>query len=149
MPRPTDQDDRVHQATSLARDVAPDLDTVLLTHFSDVETLDTIRPGETDLATILALNRAVAVEMYDAGVEVLVQHADRAAFRRWLAGRDDTPETRRNWIDRGGLLKGASAWDVLGVKAPAPPEREVFGKAPGPLADGLLEAFGGRREWRL
>jgi len=129
--------DRVHQATHLARDVAPDLDTVLITHFPDVETLDTFRPGETDLATALAVNRAVAEEMHDAGVEILVQRADKAAYRRWMATREEGD----SWIDRGRLLKGNAAWAALGVKAPAAPEREVFGKAPGPIADGLLEAF--------
>ncbi len=128
---------RVHQATQLARDVAPDLDTVLITHFPDVETLDTFRPGETDLATVLAVNRAVAEEMRDAGVEVFVQRADKAAFRRWMAARQDGG----SWIDRGRLLRGAAAWAALGMKPPAAPEREVFGKAPGPIADGLLEAF--------
>ncbi len=91
MPQPTDQDDPITQATYLARDIAPDLDVVLITHYPDVDTLDTLRPGETDLRTTLAVNRAVASEMLDAGVEVLVQRADRAAFRRWMSGRDDTP----------------------------------------------------------
>jgi hypothetical protein len=49
LPKPTDQDDRVNQAAYLARDTAPDIDVVLITHYPDVETLDTVRPGETDL----------------------------------------------------------------------------------------------------
>jgi hypothetical protein len=49
VPKPTDQDDRVNQAAYLARDTAPDIDVVLITHYPDVETLDAVRPGETDL----------------------------------------------------------------------------------------------------
>jgi hypothetical protein len=95
VPQPTDQDDPITQAAYLARDIALGLDVVLITHYPDVETLDTFRPGETDLQIALAVNRAVAREMLDAGVEVLVQRADRAAFRRWMSGRDNTPENRR------------------------------------------------------
>lgn len=142
MPKPTNRDDRVIQAAELARDVAPDLDVILLTHYPDVETLDTLRPGETDLPAVLAVNRAVALEMLDAGVEVFVQRADRAAFRRWMSDRDDTPEARRGWIDRGRLLRGAAALAVLGLKDSASPPRHTFAKAPGPIADQLLEAYG-------
>jgi hypothetical protein len=138
---PTDQDDPITQAAYLARDTAPDLDVVLITHYPDVETLDTLRPGDTDLRTALAVNRAVAAEMLDAGVEVLVQRADRAAFRRWMSGRDNTPENRLAWIDRSRLIRGPAALEVLGLKAAAP-RRQTFDKAPGPIADQLLEAFG-------
>lgn len=141
MPQSTDQDDPITQAAYLARDVAPDLDLVLITHYPDVETLDTLRPGETDLQTTLAMNRAVAREMLDAGVEVLVQRADRAAFRRWMSSRDNTPENHLAWIDRGRLIRGSAALEVLGLKAIAP-RRQTFDKAPGPIADRLLEAFG-------
>jgi hypothetical protein len=142
VPQPTDQDDPITQAAYLARDIAPDLDMVLITHYPDVETLDTLRPGETDLQTTLAVNRAVAREMVDAGVEVLVQRADRAAFRRWMSGRDNTPENRLAWIDRSHLVRGSAALEVLGLKAPVLPRRPTFGAAPGPIADRLLEAFG-------
>jgi len=138
----TNQDDRVTQATFLARDTAPDIDLVLITHYPDVETLDTFRPGETDLRTVLAVNQAVALEMLEAGVEVLVQRADRAAFRRWISDRDDTPGTRRAWIDRTRLLRVAAALEILGLKASTSPPRQTFGRAPGPIADRLLEAFG-------
>jgi hypothetical protein len=142
VPQPTDQDDPISQATYLARDIAPDLDMVLITHYPDVETLDTLRPGETDLKTTLAVNRAVAREMLDAGVEVLVQRADRAAFRRWMSGSDNTLENRLAWIDRSRLVRGSAALEVLGLKAPVSPRRQTFGTAPGPIADRLLEAFG-------
>ena len=142
MPKPTDHDDRADRATTLARDVAPGIDVVLLTHYHDVETLDTLRPGETDLPSVHAVNRAVALEMLEAGVEVLVQRADRAAFRRWMSGRDDTPETRRSWIDRGRLLRGGAASAMLGLDASASPLRQTFGAAPGPVADRLLDAYG-------
>jgi hypothetical protein len=49
VPQPTDQDDPITQAAYFARDIAPDLDVVLITHYPDVETLDTLRPGKTDL----------------------------------------------------------------------------------------------------
>jgi hypothetical protein len=117
----TNQDERVNQATYLARDIAPDIDLILITHYPDVETLDTVRPGETDLQTVLAVNRAVALEMLEAGVEVLVQRIDRAAFRRWMSDRDDTPENRRAWIDRTRLLRGSAALEVLGLGAPTSP----------------------------
>jgi hypothetical protein len=142
MPQPTDQDDPITQAAYLARDIAPDLDVVLITHYPDVETLDTLRPGDTDLQTALAVNRAVAREMLDAGVEVLVQRADRAAFRRWMSGRDNTPENRLAWIDRSRLLRGSAALELLGLKSSASPPPQTFDKAPGPIADRLLEAFG-------
>jgi hypothetical protein len=142
VPQPTDQDDPINHAADLARDIAPDIDVVLITHYPDAETLDTFRPGDTDLQTALAVNRAVAREMLDAGVEVLVQRADRAAFRRWMSERDDTPENRRAWIDRSRLLRGSAALDLLGLKGASAPRPETFGKAPGPLADRLLDAFG-------
>ena len=142
MPNSTDPDERVNQATLLARDTAPNVDAIVITHYPDVETLDTVRPGETDLQAVLAVNRAVALEMLDAGVEVMVQKADRAAFRRWMSVRDDTPENRRAWIDRNRLLRGAAALEVLGLKESTSRPSQTFGKAPGPIADQLLEAFG-------
>ena len=143
MPKPIDrQDERVNQAADLARDVAPDLDVVLLTHYPDLETLDTLRPGETELDTVHAVTRAVATELLQSGVELLVQRADRAAFRRWMSGREDTAEIRRSWIDRDRLLRGPAALELLGLDASAAPPRQVFGKAPGPIADRLLDAFG-------
>ena len=142
MPQLTDQDDPVTQAAYLAQDVAPDLDVVLITHYPDVETLDTLRPGETDLQTALAVNRTVANEMLDAGVEVVVQRADRAAFRRWMSSRDNTPENRLAWIDRHRLLRGSAALDILGLKTPVSPRHQTFDTAPGPIADRLLGAYG-------
>jgi hypothetical protein len=139
--QPTDHD-RVTEAADLAREVAPDIDVVLITHYPDVETLDTLRPGETDLQTVVAVNRAVAREMLDAGVEVLVQRADRGAFRRWVADRNPHLGARGAWIDRDRLLRGAAALQVLGVEAPTSPAGESFAKAPGPIADRMLEAFG-------
>lgn len=143
MPYQKDQSGKaLDAAVELARDVAPDLGALLLTHYADAETLDTMRPGETDLETIRAVNRAVAAEMTDQGVEVLVQRADRAAFRRWMQGRQDTPENRRAWIDRGRLLRGDAALQVLGLgpaRSPSPKPR--FNKQPGPIADQLLAAF--------
>ena len=142
MSKPTDRrDDLVNEAVELARDVAADLDFILLTHYADVETLDTLRPGETDLRTVQAVTRAAAAELHQAGVELLVQRADRAAFRRWMANRDDTPDNRRAWIDRTRLLRGPAALELLGLPASDAPPRQSFGRAPGPVADRLLEAF--------
>jgi hypothetical protein len=117
LPIRTEHEDPVSQAIYLARETAPDIDVVLITHYPDVETLDTFRPGDTDVRTALAVNRAVALAMLEAGVEVLVQRADRAAFRRWMSDRDDTAGNRRAWIDRGRLLRGTAALEVLGLKA--------------------------------
>jgi hypothetical protein len=142
MPQFTEREDRrVSQATALARDVAPDIASILLTHYTDRDTLDTLRPNETDLATVVAVNRAVATELAALGVEIVVQKADRAAFRRWMHERDDTPENRRGWIDRGKLLRGAEALRVLGLDATGAPRSPKFGTAPGPIADRLLAAF--------
>jgi hypothetical protein len=143
VPEPIDrQDERINRAADLARDVAPDLDVVLLTHYPDIETLDTMRPGETDIQTVHAVTRAVAAELLQAGVELLVQRADRAAFRRWMSDREDTPENRHAWIDRARLLRGSAALEFLGFPASIAPLRQIFGKAPGPVADGLLKTFG-------
>ncbi|MDR3529634.1 MAG: hypothetical protein P4L90_03610 [Rhodopila sp.] len=142
MPKPTDRDHRVNQAIDLARDIAPEIDVLLLTHYPDAETLDTVRPGDTDLGTAHAVNRAVALEMWEAGVDVLVQRADRAAFRRWMSDREDTPEVRRAWIDRHRLLRGSAARAVLGLAESPAHSRQGFGTAPGPIADRLLDEYG-------
>jgi hypothetical protein len=144
MPR-TEDEDWVGQAVALAQDLGGELDSVLLTHYPDAETLDTLRPGAPelapDLAVVTAATRAVARELAAQGVEIFVQIADRAAFRRWMQGREDTPETRRGWIDRGRLLRGAPAFRALGLDAPPAPKPQAFAKAPGPIADRLLAGF--------
>src|SRR5215213_2008975 len=112
--------DPVEAAADLAREVAPDLDAIVVTIYPDAATLDTIRPGDTDVETANAVARAVGAVMSDEGVEVFVQRADRGAFRRWLAGREDTPASRRAWVDRGRLLRGADALRALGLQAPPP-----------------------------
>ena len=132
----------VAQAVQLAREVAPDLSNVLLTHYQDADALDVLRPGETDLETVAAVNRAVAAEMVEYGVEVWVQQADKAAFRRWMTDRDDIAKNRRAWIDRNRLLFGAEALKLLGLKAPKDASRPTFGKLPGPIADQVLETYG-------
>jgi hypothetical protein len=136
-----EDEDWVGQAVALAEDVGEELDSVLLTTYPDAETLDTLRPGATDLATVNAMTRAVARVLAAQGVEIFVQVADRAAFRRWMQGREDTPAMRRAWIDRGRLLRGAPAFRALGLEPPPAPKPPGFGKAPGPIADRLLAAF--------
>jgi hypothetical protein len=135
-----DGEDPIEAAAELARDIAPDLDGILVTLYPDAETLDTFHPGDADLETANAIARAVGKVMAEEGVEVFVQRADRGAFRRWLAEREDTPEIRRGWIDRGRLLRGADALRALGLKAPPPPRAPRFPPAPGPIADSLLDA---------
>ena len=58
-----------------------------------------------------------------------------------MSDRDDTPQERRRWIERSRLLRGSAALAVLGLKESALPPRQTFGKAPGPIADQLLEAY--------
>lgn len=134
----------VADAVWLAREVAADLSSVLLTIYPDAETLDTLRPGETDLATANAITRAVAAVMAEEGVEIFLQRADRGAFRRWLATRTETPETRRAWVDRERLLRGADAWRALGLPAPPDAPPPEFPAAPGPVAEELLTAYADR-----
>jgi hypothetical protein len=149
MPDDAEQrDEIVEEAAELARDVAPDLDCILLTHYADADTLDTIRPGETDLGTVQAVTRTVAAEMASFGVEVLVQRADRAAYRRWLRAREDgaaagaRAAAGRAWVDRGRLLRGAAALEVLGLDPDALlPPHPRFPAAPGPTADRLLDTL--------
>ncbi|TCZ54222.1 hypothetical protein [Roseicella aquatilis] len=135
-----DENDRVGAAADLAREMAPDLDSILVTLYPDGDTLDTIRPGDADVATANAVARAVAEAMAEACVEVFVQRADRGAFRRWLAGREDRPEVRRGWVDRGRLLRGDAAFRALGLTPPPPEPPPRFPRAPGPIADELLAA---------
>ena len=131
----------VEQAASLARDIGLDVDSILITHYPDRETLDTLRPGEGDLETAVAVNRAVATELAKLGVAVFVQKADRASFRRWIQDKDNTPETRRRWVDRTRLLGGADALRHLGVKPPPKTQQRQYAAAPGPIADELVAAF--------
>jgi hypothetical protein len=134
-------DDPIEAAADLARDVAPELESVLITLFPDAETLDMSRPGDTDVAAANAVARAVAGIMAEEGVEVIVQRADRGAFRRWLAAREDTADMRRRWVDRGRLLRGKDAFRALGLPAPPPEPPPQFPPAPGPVAEELLAAW--------
>jgi len=133
------------QQEALARDLAPDLSSVLITHYPDAETLDTFRPGESDVALVSEVNRAVASALVEAGVEVFVQVADRALFRRWMDGRPDTPKNRLAWRNRGSLLRGAAALEVLGVDPGKirPAARPAGGKTSLSPADRLMRAFAG------
>ena len=136
---PGRQDRIVGEAVARARDVAPALDAILITHYPDADTLDTFRLGETDLDTMAAVNMAVANELAASGVRVFVQRADRASFRRWMGGRADTQANRWAWRDRS-LLRGAAALKVLGADPTLASPPEKLGHAPGPLADRLVAA---------
>ena len=133
-------DDPVEAAVALARDIAPDLESILVTIYPDADTLDTLRPGDSDVARANTIARAVAETMSDDGVEVFVQRADRSAFRRWIAMREDTPDTRLAWVDRGRLLRGGDAWRALGASPPPSEPPPQFPPAPGPTSDQLLTA---------
>lgn len=139
------RDEDIEAAVALAREVAPDLEAVIITHYRDEDTLDTMRPGETDLVMVRAVNTAVAAELAGEGVEIIVQRADRAAFRRWMQGRDGTPESRRAWVDRTRLLRGDAALKLLDIEVEEGSDQEEeeprFGLAPGPIADRLLGAY--------
>ncbi len=56
--------DPVEAAAELAREVAPDLDAILVTIYPDADTLDTIRPGDADVETAIAVARAVGGGMF-------------------------------------------------------------------------------------
>ncbi len=131
----------VEQAAVLARDIGRDVDSILITHYPDHETLDTLRPGDSDLETVTAVNRAVALELAETGVAIFVQKADRAAFRRWMQERDDTCDNRRRWVDRARLVGGAEAFRLLGLPPPPMPQPRRFGPAPGPISDELVAAL--------
>lgn len=137
---PATDREAVEDALALARELAPRMGAVVLTHFPDADTLDLMRPGAGPLETIAALNRALALELAREGVQVLVQVADRAAFRRWMDGRADTPEARMSWRNHRGLLQGAAAFQALGLdpKVATPP---TPAKASGTPADRLVRAF--------
>ena len=135
------RDELIEQATELAQDIAEDLDSILITVFADADTLDTLRPGETDIETATAVARTVAAEMAAADVEVFVQRADKSSFRRWMQDRADTRDNRLAWIDRQNLLRGDAAMRALGLPTGKPPAPPNFGKKPGPVADALLAAF--------
>ena len=55
-----------------------------------------------------------------------------AGRRRWEG---------RAWIDRTRLLRGQAAAELLGIQVSTAPPARTFGKAPGPEADLLLEAY--------
>lgn len=129
----------VTTARSRARDLAPELRSVVLTHYPDAETLDLMRPGgEVPLAVLQEANRAVAAEMLRQGVVVLVQQADRAAARRWRDARQEGAGGPAAWRDRSHLLHGAEALRRIGVEAPAPSRPE---KGAGTPADRLVRLF--------
>ena len=131
----------VERARALAREVAPELGAVLLTHYPDADTLDLLRPGEEDLGTVAAVNAAVATELTELGVQVLVQLADRAAFRAWMADRPDTRENRLAWRHRGHFLAGGTALAALGPGATPPRPAAGRVRAAGSPADRLVRFF--------
>ncbi len=139
--RDDDRDAVVAKAVALAQELGEEFGAVVLTHYQDADTLDTIRGGEADLATVAAVNKAVAEVFTAHGVQVLVQRADKGAFRRWMTDRAETEANRLAWIDRTRLIGGAAGLKVVGaafVESPGSPE---VGKIPGPVADRVLAAY--------
>jgi hypothetical protein len=137
----TEQADAVERAVALAQEIAPDLGAILFTHYPDAETLDTLRPGGADLDTVTATNKAAAAELAAAGVQIFVQRADRAAFRRWMDGRAESPEAQLAWRDRDRLLRGAAALEALGVDPALARPRAAPRKSNASPADRLVRAF--------
>ncbi len=138
---PADQNAAIAAAVDFAQDIASELDSILITHFTDADTLDRLRPGVSDLATVTAINREVAAIFLTAGVSVFVQRADHAAFRRW---RDAAPGHATNplaWIDRDRLLTGAVALKLLGLSPNLAPRAPTLGKSAGPIADDLVDRY--------
>jgi hypothetical protein len=134
--------DAAAQAAALAEEFAPDLGAILFTHYPDADSLDTLRPGSTDLDAVNAANRAAAAVLARQGVQVFVQRADRGAFRRWMDGRADTLANRFAWRDRERLLQGAAALKVLGLEPELARPRRSAARITGSPADRLLRAFG-------
>ncbi|PHK93492.1 hypothetical protein CR162_18250 [Pseudoroseomonas rhizosphaerae] len=128
-------------ARARARELAPELRSVVLTHHPDAETLDLLRPdGEAPLEAVRVMNRAVAAEMLRHGVVVLVQQADRASARRWRDARPGGSAGHSIWRGRGPVLHGAEALRLLGLEGAATPRPE---KATGTPADRLMRLFAG------
>jgi hypothetical protein len=50
-----DENDQVEAAAELAREIAPVLDSILVTIYPDGDTLDTIRPGDVDVSAANAI----------------------------------------------------------------------------------------------
>ncbi|MFC3127142.1 hypothetical protein ACFOD4_18905 [Pseudoroseomonas globiformis] len=139
----TPEDHRlIAEAAELAEELAPDLRVVLLTHYPDADTLDLMRPGGQTLEAVRAANRAVAAALLRHGVTVLVQQADKAAFRRWMQDRSATAESRLGWRGRTPVARGEEAIRLLEIDpASLPvPQRE---KASGTPADRLMRLFAG------
>ncbi|MBR0667017.1 hypothetical protein GXW71_21835 [Roseomonas hellenica] len=141
MDEATDQADAVEHAAALAREIAPDLGAILFTHYPDADTLDTLRPGSAELGAVTAANRAAAAELTAAGVQVFVQVADKASFRRWMHSRVDSPEARLAWRDRDRLLSGDAALKTLGVDPALARPGAAPRRGSGSAADRLVRAF--------
>ncbi|WP_159995296.1 hypothetical protein [Roseomonas sp. 18066] len=134
--------DAAAQAAALAEEFAPDLGAILFTHYADADSLDTLRPGQTDIDAVNAANRAAAEVLARHGVQVFVQRADRGAFRRYMDGRADTQANRLAWRDRERLLQGETALRVLGLDPTLAKPRLSAAKITGSPADRLMRAFG-------
>ncbi|WBV45186.1 hypothetical protein [Pseudoroseomonas cervicalis] len=128
------------EAGARARELAPELRSIVLTHYPDAETLDLMRPGEAvSLAEHQAANRAVAQAMAEQGVAVLVQQAERGAFRRWADANPGAAPA--GWRGREPLLRGQAAWRLLGLD----PARRAApaARGSGTPAERLMRLFAG------
>ncbi|ONG51766.1 hypothetical protein BKE38_15465 [Pseudoroseomonas deserti] len=134
--------DAAAQAAALAEEFAPDLGAILFTIYPDADSLDTLRPGQTDPDSVNAANRAAAAVLAREGVQVFAQRADRGAFRRYMDGREDSQANRLAWRDRDRLLQGDAALQALGLDPKQARPRPSAAKITGSPADRLVRAFG-------
>src|SRR5664280_1247309 len=81
------EDDAVSEAAALARDIASDIGSILITHYPDRDTLDTFRPGETDLETVLAVGaEQVTRQLFECRSFLVVEGRNQAVGDRARRG---------------------------------------------------------------
>lgn len=131
--------DPIAQADAVAERVRA----VLFTSFPDAETLELLRPGAGPLEEVRAAQREGAAALARAGVQILVQRADRAGFRRWQDAQARATSGQPDpllWRDRqGGYLQGEAALRELGL--PASLIRRPALRGSGSPAERLVRAF--------
>ncbi|MCK8784201.1 hypothetical protein M0638_07400 [Roseomonas sp. NAR14] len=125
-----EQQEAIEDAEAVAREVAPDFDTMLFTLYPDEATLQALRPGPDDLATVTAADRAAAAVLAASGVEILARVADATTL---------PPEQGR--IDHASLRRGADALALLGLDPGLARPRPPLPRGGGTPADRLIRAY--------